>query len=84
MHLTFHLLVLGECLINGRNNNLSELGVIISSIFFPGFLTNQLKLLRQLKFHFNFINNKLVINSSLFFDLLISYINLYKMWNVNY
>ena len=33
MHLTFHLLVLGECLIDDRDNNLSELGVMIRSIF---------------------------------------------------
>ena len=54
-----------------QRQHLSELGVNLSSILFPSFLANQLKLLQQLKFHFDFVINKLVINALMFFDLLI-------------
>lgn len=39
--------------------------------------------LKVLKFHFNFVNIKLDIDSSLFFYLLTSYISLYKMRTVS-
>ena len=42
------------------------------------------KLLRQLNFHEDFVNNKLIINTCLFSDLLIAYINLCKMWNMSF